>query len=143
MTFDEQMLALIDRLYRRCAAVFIGCTPDDPTLILRVYQRGLSDERSEYIARQIGRHLVDRSELEDEAFWKTPVGRQVAWHVGYPYDRCPAALVGPISGTSRQYAHRVSSRWEISRDGQGRRYVPSRQVWGLARSREQNRPAAG
>lgn len=141
MRLDEQLLVLLDRLRDRAACIFGGVTLDDADQILRIQLTCLGDERAEFMARKIGLHLIDRAELDSEAFWATPLGRQLAWHVGYPYEQCPAALVHAILGTSRQYAHRVCAEMVTSRDALGRRHVPASEVRRLVHGREQNRPA--
>lgn len=139
-----QLIELIDRLWVRSTVVFgpveVGRTQEQlREHYLLELSRG-SETANRVTAGQIGRHLIDRAELDDEAFWATPLGRILAWHVGYPYERCPAALVGAILGTSRQYGWRKASEMEISRDERGRRYVPSIEVRRLARERMRTSP---
>jgi hypothetical protein len=51
--------------------------------------------------------LVGERAFDDEAFWRTPLGRVIAWHVGFPRERVQTSLVGTLLGTSRQYGYRA------------------------------------
>lgn len=141
---NDQLIELIDRLWARSTVVFgplqLEHTAEGLCATFVHELSRTSDIANRVTAGQIGRHLIDRAELDDEAFWATPLGRVLAWHVGYPYERCPAALVGAILGTSRQYGWRKASEMEVSRDERGRRYVPSIEVRRLARERMRTSP---
>lgn len=141
---SDQLIELIDRLWARSTVVFGHAQiPRMPEQLCAVYLHELSrtsDIANRVAAGQIGRNLIDRAELDDDKFWATPLGRVLAWHVGYPYERCPVALIGAIIDTSRQYGWRKASEMEISRDERGRRYVPSHEVHRLARGRMRTPP---
>jgi hypothetical protein len=81
--------------------------------------------------------LVGERAFDDEAFWRTPLGRIIAWHIGFPRERVQTSLVGTLLGTSRQYGYRaVAGLDKELRDGSVT--VPSDEVRRLLRVRQRS-----
>ncbi|WP_232668473.1 hypothetical protein [Pseudonocardia sp. TRM90224] len=77
-------------------------------------------------ARFTGIRLVSVLHPGDEAFdpserwWRTPLGRVVAWRVGFPgADGVPVAVAAAMLGVSRQFVHDLMNRGKLDRRPDG------------------------
>jgi hypothetical protein len=116
----EQIYAAVARLYDRARIVFgkqceatvsgvsfwyVDCLrgkPQDPAWSAEtIAQAGIHG------AREIVQSLVDHP---DFAWWGTPLGRAVAWHIGYTKEQVPREVVATILDVSRQRIHQLVVR---------------------------------
>ncbi|MEJ3653399.1 hypothetical protein WEH80_10480 [Actinomycetes bacterium KLBMP 9759] len=77
-------------------------------------------------ARLAGIRLVSVLHPGDEPFdpperwWRTPLGRVVAWRVGFPgADGVPVAVAAAMLGVSRQFVHDLMHRGKLGRRPDG------------------------
>lgn len=72
-----------------------------------------------------------------ERWWGTPLGRVVAWRVGFPgADGVPVVVAAAMLGVSRQFVHDLMNRGKLNRRPDGTVGVDSvraRIGWGSAR----------
>jgi hypothetical protein len=137
----DQLAALVEEFHAR-ARVLYGApalAAFSPGAIARDYgvQLWCGGNAAERASREVAMALVGERAFDDEAFWRTPLGRVIAWHVGFPRERVQTSLVGTLLGTSRQYGYRaVVDLDKELRDGSVT--VPSEGVRQLLRVRQRS-----
>jgi hypothetical protein len=138
----DQLMNLVAGLYRRSTRLFGKC-PEGVSvtyvvrdLVARLY--AIDDEAaSAAAASEVAECLI--SEPDGEEFWRTPLGRLVSWHIGYPDELVPLKLVGTLIGISRQYGYKVAYEANLAKTLRGGfLFVSRRSVRDLIRER---RPA--
>lgn len=65
-------------------------------------------------------HPGDEPFAPPERWWRTPLGRVVAWRVGFPgADGVPVAVAAAMLGVSRQFVHDLMNREKLDRRPDG------------------------
>lgn len=137
----DQLMDLVAGLYRRSTRLFGKCPEGvSVTYIVRDLVDRLhapDDETATAAASEIAESLI--TEPDGEEFWRTPLGRLVSWHIGYPGELVPLKLVGTLIGISRQYGYKVAYEANLTKTlRSGFLFVSRRSVRDLIRER---RPA--
>ena len=138
----DQLMDLVAGLYRRSTRLFGKC-PEGVSvtyivwdLVNRLYEH--DDETATAAASEIAESLI--TEPDGEEFWRTPLGRLVSWHIGYPDELVPIKLVGTLVGVSRQYGYKMVYEANLTKTLKGGfLYASSGEVRDLIRNR---RPAS-
>jgi hypothetical protein len=136
----DQLATLVEEFHARARALYGSPALEQysPSAIARDYAAALvlgGGELAEHAAREVAMALVGERAFDDEAFWRTPLGRVIAWYIGFPRERVQTSLVGTLLGTSRQYGYRaVADLDKELRDGSVT--VPSEGVRRLLRVRQ-------
>jgi hypothetical protein len=137
----DQLATLVEEFHARARALYGASALEQfsPSTIAFAYAQALwlGGKLAEYTAREVAMALVGERAFDDEAFWRTPLGRIIAWHIGFPRERVQTSLVGTLLGTSRQYGYRaVAGLDKELRDGSVT--VPSDEVRRLLRVRQRS-----
>jgi hypothetical protein len=137
-----QLLDMIGTLQVRAQAIFGPGTAafTSAQALARDYVgrlTGLTWEDAESTCRELAIGLLSEQDLHDEAFWKTPLGRLMSWHIGYPAPYVHLKLLGSLIGVSRQYAYRRAHELGITkgRIGDGAMTISSTDARRLVRER--------
>lgn len=112
-TLRDEIAFHVDSLSTRYAAVFPGGPhygSFDRTALVDSYVSALQhmDIGGEVAAQKIANHLVDPSFPADPAWWARPLGRAVAWHLGYYRTAARLVVAEHLLRLSRQ---RVAQMW--------------------------------
>lgn len=116
---EREILLYMERLAQRHAVVF-GTPPTPKRTVATVAARYAADlqgkrdhlgpDNARNAAAEIMTHLVDDADLLSPDFWKTDLGRAVAWYVGYVTDMVPTPIAAAILGMTRQAVHDAKVR---------------------------------
>lgn len=93
--------------------------PEDAEVdrVIVAYWTGIQGALGEQVARefatQIVRHLLPH-EARDSTFWKTGLGRQCAWWIGYTHEAVPQQVAANIMGVTRQVITKLIQRGRLA-----------------------------
>lgn len=100
---EGQLLAYLTDLKRRAEGAF-GPTWEapDPQAVASDYVFQLQRDSDPHQGVADLMNVLDARSLSDRWFWGTPLGRAMAWHIGYYVPEVPPQVVACVLWVSRQ-----------------------------------------
>lgn len=110
LQLEDDLSQRVDQLAMRNAHVF-GQPLPAKRIVAHVAKRYAADltgrgrkgeDDAVAAAEEVSRYLVDDAEIGTPLFWRSDLGRAIAWHLGYAWHSAPQSHAAAILGVSRQ-----------------------------------------
>lgn len=121
----DELLTAVRQLGTRAENVFSQVhLPDAPSAVATSFWSALNGgtdrfPNAEHAASWIVTYLLDPGVTGTSPFWRTALGRAVAWHLGYVAEEVPQSVAAAVLGITRQGVNDALRRGLLERRGDG------------------------